>query len=465
VNAGPDAGGDAGKAAGAACVEHAQRRERLARALAAQSAAGDAPIGLAKRTSNLFRDRAEAGKRRLDVSAFDHVLAVDAHAGWIDVEGMTRYETAVDAALAQGATPAVVPQLKTITVGGAAAGVGIEATSFRHGLVHETLAAIDVLLADGSVVEARPDNAHADLFYGFPNSYGTLGYALRLRARTLPAKRFVRVDRLRFDGARAFFDALPAHCAGDADFVDAVVFAAGDIRLCLGRFVDDAPYASDYTFERIFWRSIPERDLDFLSARDYLWRWDTDWFWCSKNVGAQHPLLRRLYGRKRLGSRTYQRIMRLNGRLGLTRALDALRGLHPESVIQDVDVPVERAAEFLDFLLREIGILPVWVCPIRAGPDASRFTLYPMRPGALYVNFGFWDVVRAREPHPPGWFNRLVEAEVTRLGGVKSLYSDSFYTRDEFWSVFDADGYARLKRRYDPSGRLGELYEKCVLRR
>ena len=76
-----------------------------------------------------------------------------------------------------------------------------------------------------------------------------------------------------------------------------------------------APYASDYTFEHIYYRSIRERTQDFLRTRDYLWRWDTDWFWCSKNVGAQQPLVRRLLGRKRLNSITYQRIMRWNSRV------------------------------------------------------------------------------------------------------------------------------------------------------
>ena len=452
--------------ADAARAAYARRCERLAGSMrAAAAGAAGQPLGLGKRTSNLFRDRVAQDKRHLDVSDFDHVLCVDAAAGWIEVEGMTRYETAVQAALAQGVMPAVVPQLKTITVGGAAAGVGIESTSFRHGLVHETLLEFDVLLADGTIVNATPGNEHADLFHGFPNSYGTLGYALRLRARALPVRPFVRVDRLRFDDARAFFDALPGHCAGDADFVDAVMFGRDEIHLCLGRFVDEAPYASDYTFERIFYRSIPQRPLDYLSVHDYLWRWDTDWFWCSKNVGAQNPLLRRLYGRERLGSRTYQRIMRWNGRAGVSRALDALLGRHPESVIQDVDIPLEHAAAFTDFLLREIGILPVWICPITPGPQASRFSLYPMRPGRLMVNFGFWDVVRGRAPRPPGHFNRLVEHEVRRAGGIKSLYSDSYYTREEFWSIFDGDAYRRLKQRYDPQGRLGDLYEKCVLRR
>ena len=52
---------------------------------------------------------------------------------------MTTYEDLVDATLAHGLMPLVVPQLKTITLGGAVAGLGIESTSFRHGLPHESV--------------------------------------------------------------------------------------------------------------------------------------------------------------------------------------------------------------------------------------------------------------------------------------------------------------------------------------
>jgi FAD/FMN-containing dehydrogenase len=133
-------------------------------------------------------------------------------------------------------------------------------------------------------------------------------------------------------------------------------------------------------------------------------------------------------------------------------------------VIQDVDIPIERAAEFLDFFEREIGILPVWVCPFRAPDPAASWTLFPARPGVLYVNFGFWDVVRPREAHPPGHFNRLIERKVSELGGIKSLYSDSYFPPEEFWSIYNRPAYEALKARYDPGRRFKDLYEKCVLR-
>jgi FAD/FMN-containing dehydrogenase len=373
-------------------------------------------------------------------------------------------ERLVEATLARGAMPCVVPQLKSITIGGAVVGIGIESSSFRYGLVHETVEELEILTGDGRIVIARPDNEHRDLFFAFPNSYGTLGYALRIRARTLAVKRYVHLRHARFEDPARFFVAVEAACASDADFVDGVVFGPRSMVLTEARFAGDAPYSSDYTYEKIYYRSLLERDEDWLTARDYLWRWDTDWFWCSKNLGAQNAVVRRLLGRGRLNSVFYTRIMRWNARMGLTRALDRLGGRHGESVIQDVDVPIARAAEFQRFLLAEIRILPIWICPFRAFDPAARWTLYPTDPGTLYVNFGFWDVVHTRTAYPAGHFNRLVERKVAELGGIKSLYSDSYYPREEFDAMFGGAAYAVLKERYDPRGRLKGLYEKTVQR-
>ena len=105
---------------------------------------------------------------------------------------MITYADLVDATLDHGYMPMVVPQLKSITIGGAVAGVGIESTSFRHGLPHETVLEMDVLLSDGSVVTCSPDNEYSDLYYGIPNSYGTLGYVLKLKTPALPVKPYVK---------------------------------------------------------------------------------------------------------------------------------------------------------------------------------------------------------------------------------------------------------------------------------
>ncbi|HET7197922.1 MAG TPA: FAD-binding protein, partial [Burkholderiales bacterium] len=265
---------------------------RKKEALAAQLRAGAGPVGLAKETSNLFRDRQAPARRRLDVRGFNEVLSIGDN--FVDTEGMIPYEALTAACLAHGVMPAVVPQLKTITLGGAVAGVGIESSSHRYGLVHDTMLELEVLLGDGSTVVCTAQNEHADLFFGFPNSYGTLGYALRVKARTVPVQPYVRLEHLRFNDPGKYFAALEKHLTdGDADFVDGTVFGPSQMYLTLGRFAGQAPYASDYTFEHIYYRSIRERREDYLRIADYIWRWDSDLFWCSKNVLAQNWLARR----------------------------------------------------------------------------------------------------------------------------------------------------------------------------
>src|SRR5437588_10095398 len=100
---------------------YAERRDALVSALRAR---GAARIRLRKDTSNLFRDRARHDGAALDARAFHHVLAIDAQRGFVDAEGLITYEALVEATLPHGVMPAVVPELKTITLGGAAAGVG-----------------------------------------------------------------------------------------------------------------------------------------------------------------------------------------------------------------------------------------------------------------------------------------------------------------------------------------------------
>jgi FAD/FMN-containing dehydrogenase len=79
-----------------------------------------------------------------------------------------------------------------------------------------------------------------------------------------------------------------------------------------------------------------------------------------------------------------------------------------------------------------------------------------------YVNFGFWDVLRRPERHPSGHFNRRIEAAVAEYGGIKSLYSDSYFERADFDRIYGGAAYRALKARYDPSGVFPDLYDKCV---
>jgi FAD/FMN-containing dehydrogenase len=157
----------------------------------------NATVRLAKPTSNLFRPRVKKTVKGLDTSGLTGVIAVDPAARTADVAGMCTYEDLVAATLPYGLAPLVVPQLKTITLGGAVTGLGIESTSFRNGLPHESVLEMDILTGAGEVLTVSPDQ-HGDLFRAFPNSYGTLGYSVRLKIELELVKPFIALRHRRF---------------------------------------------------------------------------------------------------------------------------------------------------------------------------------------------------------------------------------------------------------------------------
>jgi FAD/FMN-containing dehydrogenase len=464
-------------------------RDAHARAVARLQASYDAippgqPVRLAKRTSNLFRARSSTRVPGLDVSGLSGVIAVDTGTGTgtgtdtgtgtatADVQGMCTYEDLVDVTLPLGFIPYVVPQLRSITLGGAVTGLGIESTSFRNGLPHESVLEMDVLTGDGRVVTTRPGE---DLFDAFPNSYGSLGYATRLRIRLEKVPAYVDLRHVRFEDLDSLAKAVEAivedgeHEGVRVDGLDGVVFEPGEAYLTLATWREASTGSttrtatSDYTGMQPYYRSLQQRETDTLTMYDYLWRWDTDWFWCSGAFGLHDPRVRRLWPRRWRRSDVYSRIIGLESRYHVVARLDRLRGRpERERVIQDIEVRAERLPAFLRWFDEHIGMRPVWLCPLRA---TRAWPSYLLEPGATYVNVGFWGTVPVDAGAADGDRNRAVEARVTELGGHKSLYSDAYYDRETFDRLYGVDNQRRVKALTDPDNRLTGLYEKAVNRR
>jgi FAD/FMN-containing dehydrogenase len=428
-------------------------------------------VRLAKPTSNLFRDRARRDAPGLDVTGLTNVISVDKEARTADVAGMCTYEDLVAATLPYELSPLVVPQLKTITLGGAVAGLGIESSSFRNGLPHESVLEMDILTGTGELLTVSP-HEYPDLFRAYPNSYGTLGYSTRLRIELEPVKPFVALRHVRFHSLSELvaamdhiidtggFDGVPV------DYLDGVVFDATESYLTVGVRTSTPGAASDYTGQDIYYRSL-QHDIgtteDRLTMHDYFWRWDTDWFWCSSAFGAQNPRLRRWWPRRYRRSSVYWKLIALDRRFGIADRIEKRNG-RPlrERVVQDVELPLERTTEFLEWFLETVPITPIWLCPLRLR-DQDGWSLYPIRPGHSYVNVGFWSSVPVGAVD--GSTNRLIEDKVDALDGHKSLYSDSYYSREKFDELYGGETYNTVKKIYDPDSRLLDLYAKAVQRR
>ena len=161
-------------------------------------------------------------------------------------------------------------------------------------------------------------------------------------------------------------------------------------------------------------------------------------------------------------SDVYLRLLALDRRFSIADRLDRRAGRpQRERVVQDVEVPLDRLPEFLAWFDERVGMRPVWLCPVRA---TRTWPTYPLDPGVLYVNVGFWGTVHVGPDAPDAPLNRAIEQVVHELGGHKSLYSEAFYDRATFDALYDGDHLARVKARFDPDDRLTGLYDKVVRR-
>lgn len=63
------------------------------------------------------------------------------------------------------------------------------------------------------------------------------------------------------------------------------------------------------------------------------------------------------------------------------------------------------------------------------------------------LNIGVWGL----GPKDPDAFieqNRSLESHLSKIGGCKWLYAQTFYSEEEFWSVYDRSAYEALRKKY-----------------
>jgi FAD/FMN-containing dehydrogenase len=422
---------------------------------------GSGPLRLHKSTiSNLFRYQPRgAATRRLSLGEFNHVLALDRVTGTVEVEGLTTYETVVRYCLEHGFLPLVAPELKHITVGGATVGIGIESTCFRYGFVHDGLREADVLLPGGTIVTARADNEHADLFDALPNSYGTLGYILRAKIALHRAGPYVHLHIEKFRNPAAYLEAMRiATESPDLQFVEGLFFEDNRFFLMTGRFVDKVPYCDDIVRRSVFYRLVEKRRDIYLKTFDYIFRYDPDWFWNVPETGP-YNLFRRYAPESWRNSAFYTKYVAIKrkalGKLGV-------RDDRTEPLIQDWEVPWRHAEELIRFAIDNVALAgrPWAAVPIKA---PRRPTLYPIEPNTLYFNLGCYCQVQRPEGMAPYHYTKVLDEKCFELGGIKMLYSSSFLSESEFDAIYNGAAYKKLKAKYDAGGNAQTLYKKVAL--
>jgi FAD/FMN-containing dehydrogenase len=369
----------------------------------------------------------------LDMKSMHRILALDEKAQTMTVEAGAIWRDVVARACGKGLMPPVLTNNLSVTVGGTLSVAGIGVASFKHGAQTDNVESLEVATVDGEIRRcSRTENA--ELFWGVLSGLGQVGLVLTATLRLRRVKPMTRTYYLLYDD--------------------------------LGRFMEDGRQAMD-------------------SGRwDYLESWAAP---CPQGLkwvaGVRQPFARWFFpfhltvefdpaappddGRMLEGLRPYDNLLvddlpthefanRLVPVFDIWRKLGTWEHAHPW---MEVVLPWSTAREYMETILPDLspgvqvgGHVLLW--PARS--SASEVPLF-MHPDEEYlIGFGILPAVPPRlwEQARP----RLQAASELSIamGGKRYLSGFVEFTPDQWRDHFGAkwDGFAALKKKYDPEGRL-----------
>lgn len=398
-------------------------------------------------SGTLFREKQINPKQRLDLSPLNGVVGFDPINNTLEVGGKTTFYDVVRFTLPLGFAPQVVPELISITVGGAICGVGIESSSINYGLVHDTVTQFELLLPSGELILCTPDNEHSELFHALPNSYGTLGYITKATIKLVKTDRFVNITNYYPQTPTALFEMIQG-LDKSAQFVEAIAFSKNKFVLSIGEF-SSKPYTTLVDHTVPYYTVLNKAEQYSMLSYDYYWRWDADSFWGTiDHKLLQNRTLRKLLGRSVFNSVTF-------------RFLSKLFPTSPnkERIVQDIGIPIEKSEEMFNWIDSKLTIYPLWICPVKTHKNHS--CCWPLTDGRMYCDFGIFGT-KVTGNYPKRYFNQILDEKMFQLEGGKCFYSDTYFSQTQYLQTVNGDLYKRLKDRYDPNAQLPNLYDKVV---
>lgn len=339
----------------------------------------------------------------------------------------------VKESLAYGLLPLVVPEFKTITVGGAVAGGALESSSFRYGQFCDTCIAYEVVCQDGNPMKVSP-GCNSDLFYALSGSYGAVGRILRATVQLQESRRGVHVRYLRFS---ALSDAI--RYIGEeveADYVDGVGLSA-DCWIVMVGYLCDPPEGvpvgrfahawSEWYIDHIA-SGVEE---EWIPIEEYLFRYDRGAFWMGRYMAQPFHQLPQVFwewfwSKPELAERLspmpgeipvwFRRTFGWLMSSGLLYShLHHLKG--DFFFIQDAYLPIHSVQAVIEWGDRRLGIYPVWLCPVKATPTPQVFSP-SCQEGPLLLDVGLYGAPRGDVVELTAEFEELV----ADLGGRKMRY-------------------------------------------
>ena len=406
------------------------------------------PVSLKKKTVShevpKLSDKRHSDEK-IDLSDLNEILHINTEKQICIAEPGVTFIDLVTATMKYGLVPIIVPELKTITIGGAVAGCSIESMSYKHGGFHDTCLEYEIITAKGNVLICTPDNENNLLFQMVHGTFGTLGIISKLKFKLIPAKPSVKVTYEKYNNIEDYKSAIWGHYENkDVDFMDGIIHSPTEYVLSVANFVDDAPYTHNYKWMRIYYLSTKKRKEDYLKTPDYFFRYDKG----VTNVNPKSFLGRFFFGKFINSTRTL-------------KLVEKFRRLIPSDKIPitvDVFIPFSKVSNFMEWYKKEVNHFPLWCVPYKfvRGYEWLSADFLLKTKDELILDLAIYGMEKKGDKN----YYKIIEDELMNIGGIKTLISSNYYSESDFWKIWNKENYDKVKRKTDPNNIFRDLYTK-----
>ena len=121
-------------------------------------------------------------------------------------------------------------------------------------------------------------------------------------------------------------------------------------------------------------------------------------------------------------------------------------------------MPLENVEKFIDYIIDRLNIFPLWLCPVKPTQKPEKLSPHYNKSN-LIINVGVYgrskkfsvDYLKA---------NRDVERIARKLNGRKMLYAHAYYSKKEFWEIYDKKWYDSLRKKYHADKMFSDVFER-----
>ncbi|KAK4623890.1 Delta(24)-sterol reductase [Fulvia fulva] len=442
----------------------------------------------------------------VDTSDMHRIFPVDKETMTVKAEPNVSMDVLAAHTIAAGYVPKIVMEFKGITCGGGFAGMSGESSMYRYGLFGNTVSEIEIVLGDGTLEYANREK-NADLLQEAHGSLGTFGIITLVTIELLPAKSHVQVQIKPVSEPLTVPAIFEEACSDPTiEYIDGIYFNRRSAVVMFGKMIDYAQRDSRaplLTTKQVHWfadtieahlkkhnnkismltnaetkgkvaangatngstnghangesngtTKIADIPPVILTLTDYLFRYDHGAFWGGKLAFKhfhvpQNRITRRLAD-PFLDSRTCYMALHKTG-------------LADEYVVQDFGIPASTVTQFIEFVAQEMPECQIFLCPLKPAQEIGidmRFNGDVI--GSVREQRIFGVGVYGRGPRNSEEFyelNRELELKASVLLGSKLLYARTYYTAEEFWTIYNKERYDEHRKKWKAET-LPSVYDK-----